>query len=516
MNNKTRFPVFIIVITILLTLLIAGGAAWFLGYLGPKFHQESARTAGEKQLYTCGMHPEVIREKPGNCPLCGMKLVPVKKGAEASPPESGKGKIAYWRAPMNPNEIYDKPGKSAMGMDLVPVYEDQVKAGATIVVDPVTQQDMGLRTAVVEKGPLVHTIRTYGHVTYDETLLAVVNLTFSGWIEKLYVDFTGQRVEKGKPLFDIYSPDLITVQQDYLEAWRNYQSNKSDTFKQRLNTVRKRLSFYNISDAEIEKIKNQNQVLQTITIYSPVSGVVIEKHAVEGGYIKAGSSVYEIADLSKVWVEAHIFEYEFQAVHTGLPVEMTLPYMPGRHYTGEVLFIYPYLQRKTRDVVVRLTFDNPENDLKPDMYADVKIRTSVAKEGIRIPEEAVIRSGERNIVFVTREKGKFIPREVTLGMPLDNGMIQILSGVAPGETIVTSGQFLLDSESKLKEAIEKMREPQPQTQKQAAPQKPAPPPGFFDELKKEPPPAPTGFFKDLKQMDNGQAGSGKNASGDAR
>jgi len=274
------------------------------------------------------------------------------------------------------------------------------------------------------------------------------------------VDFTGEMVEKGQSLFDIYSPELITAQQDLIEAFRNYQERPTSTNKKVLDSVRRRLGYYDIAETEISEIEKSGAIRQDLTIRSPYSGVVTQKNAFEGAYVESGTTVYEIADLSKVWVEAHIYEYELAAVQKGQSVEMTLPYLPGKHYSGTVSYVYPYLQRKTRDVVVRLEFDNPELELKPDMYADVKIRTSMGETGIKVPARSVIRTGERNLVFIRRAPGEFTPREVDLGMPLDGGMVQVLKGVAPGETVVTSGQFLLDSESKLNESVQKMTPPE--------------------------------------------------------
>lgn len=266
-------------------------------------------------------------------------------------------------------------------------------------------------------------------------------------------------VEKGDPLFDIYSPELITAQEDYLAAFRNYGKHPTPANERIRDSVMRRLRFFDISDDEIRKIEKKEAVSHSLTIRSPFKGVVTGKsNAVEGGFVKSGSTIYEIADLSRVWIEAHIYEYELSTVTTGLKAEMTLPYLPGKRFFGQVAYVYPYLQRQTRDVVIRIEFDNPLLELKPDMYANVFIKTTTGTEGIIIPSESVIRSGERNIVFITRGNGKFSPREVTLGMSLDNANVQVLKGVAPGETVVTSGQFLLDSESKLKAATTKMME----------------------------------------------------------
>lgn len=224
-----------------------------------------------------------------------------------------------------------------------------------------------------------------------------------------------------------------------------------------LASARRRLAYFDVSEEQIQAIEQTGQVTKTLLIRSPFSGYVIEKKIEQGGFIKAGTTVLRLADLSRVWVEAHIYESELPMVSLGQTAEMRLSYQPGRVFPGQVAYIYPYLQAKTRDVIVRLEFTNPDQVLKPDMYADVVIRTTSDK-GIVIPYEAVIRSGERNVVFVTRDNNKFTPRDVTLGLTLDQGLVQILTGVAPGETVVTSGQFLLDSESKLKEAVAKMLE----------------------------------------------------------
>jgi RND family efflux transporter MFP subunit len=403
------------------------------------------------------MHPFIITKEKGDCPVCGMKLIP-KVQDKVKNTNKGERKIAFWKAPMNPSEIYKEPGKSAMGMDLVPVYEDEVKGGVEITIDPVTQQNMGVRTAIVKTSSLDHTIRTFGHITYDETKTFKINPRYSGWVEKLNVNFKGQMVKKGASLFTVYSPELVTAEEEYLEAFRNYKKSGTGFNKKFLDAVKRRLSNYGISQREIKKIESANKAENTITIRSPFTGVVTEKNIVEGGYFKAGTNVFAVSDLSIIWVEAHIYEYELSRIKKGFTAEMTLPYLPGKVFVGKVKYIYPYLQKRTRDIVVLIEFDNKDLSLKPDMYADVKIKTTADKDGLVIPSESVIRSGEKNIVFVTKGNGKFIPRNVSPGITLDNGNIHIISGLAPGETIVTSGQFLLDSESKLKEAVAKMLE----------------------------------------------------------
>lgn len=435
-SKRSGFPVLTVFLTAGLTLLTAGGVAYFSGYLTlPGSMEETTKSA------TSGAHSE----KP-------------MKG-ESSSGKKGR-KILYWRAPMNPKEVYDKPGKSAMGMDLVPVYADQVSGGPTIRINPVIQQDMGIRTSPVLKGPLIHTIRTYGHITADETRTTRVNLKTSGWVEKLDVDFTGKFVEKGDPLLEIYSPELVAAQEEYLVARRTLSAGTRKTSDNLLKAALRRLRYFDVAESEIRGIAAAGKVKKALKIRSPFTGYVIKKHVEEGDYIPKGDEIFQISDLSHVWVDAHIYEYELPWIHQGQEAVMTLSYLPGKTFTGRVTFVYPYLQPKTRDVVIRLEFKNPHLELKPDMYADVEIDAVAKKPGLYIPSEAVIRSGTRNLVFVVRGPGEFSPRDVILGPSLDGGNVEIKAGLIKGETVVTSGQFLLDSESNLKEAVQKMLEPE--------------------------------------------------------
>lgn len=499
MTTKTkRLNIYIsIILTAVISISLTVAAIHFLG-----FHQSHSvtvtdeETGEEKTLWTCGMHPWILQEEPGNCPICGMKLTPKRDdGAAETAQSSSERNIAYWRAPMNPMEIYDEPGKSAMGMDLVPVYEDEVVGGVAVSIDPVTQQNMGIRTTKVKKGPLNRSIRTYGHVTFDETRTALINPIISGWVERIYADYTGKRVKKGEPLFDLYSPELVSAQEEYLSTFQNAGRLSNKHSQKLISTAKRRLEYFKVPKHVIKMIETSGKTQKTLTIRSPLNGFITMKNIEKGSYIKAGTSVLKIADLSRVWVEVHIFEYEMPWVSTGQVAEMTLPYQPGKMFNGKVTYIYPYLQAKTRDVVVRLEFDNPDLSIKPDMYANVRILNQGKGDGLIIPSEAIIRSGERNVVFVTRENNKFSPRDVTLGLSLDGRMVQVLTGLAPGETIVTSGQFMLDSESKLKEAVQKMMEAK-MSKKEI--QKSSKPGGseddFFDDVEED----NDDFFNDMK------------------
>ena len=482
--------------TVILTLFLAGGGAYLLGYLEPRDNQKAVGEPGggstDRKIayWRAPMNPTEIYDKPGKSAM-GMDLVPVYADEVGSNKAGGETEraIAYWRAPMNPTEIYDKPGKSAMGMDLVPVYEDELVGGVEVRVDPVTQQNMGIRTALVKKEPLVFTIRTYGHITSDETRTTQINTKTNGWIEKLYIDFTGKFVAKGEPLYEIYSPGLLAAQEEYLVTYQNMQRLSGGENEGLLASARRRLEYFDIAPSEIELIEKSGGVKKTLMVRSPVSGFVIQRKVEEGGYVNAGTMLFRIADLSRIWVEAHIYEYEFSWVAEGQEAEVTLSYQPGKVFSGRVSYVYPYLQPETRDVVVRLEFENPDLALKPDMYVDVRIKSSFGREGLVIPSEAVIRSGDRNVVFVTRDDHKFTPRDVTLGLPVDGGKIQILTGLADGETVVTSGQFLLDSESKLKEAVQKMLE----AKREKAKEPETIEEDFFEDMEEE-----DDFFKDME------------------
>ena len=427
----------------------------------------------EIQLWTCGMHPEVILEEPGQCPKCGMNLVPLRQSSDSDESgeldkAEGKGKILYWQAPMNPSEIYDAPGKSKMGMDLVPVYDSSTGSelssfGFTVRIDPATVQNMGVRTALVQKTDFTRIIRTVGKVDYNEEKTYVVTTKITGWIEKLQVNITGQPVRRGQTLLEIYSPDLVTTQQEYLLALKNREvvgaskyaeiSSGAETL---VRSTRQRLVYWDIPESDIRQLEKTGKVRKTLRLTSPINGIVTHKNAMDGGYVKEGMKLYEIADLSTVWVYASIYDDETPWIFSGQEAEIELSYDPGRVLRGKVSYIYPYLDEKTRDTRVRIVFANPGLKLKPGMYANVKIATKPIRDAIVIPTEAVIRSGQRDLVFVSRGNGRFQPREVRTGEESGNGMIRVISGLAEGEEIVISAQFLLDSESRLQEAIRKM------------------------------------------------------------
>ncbi|UCE82185.1 MAG: efflux RND transporter periplasmic adaptor subunit, partial [Deltaproteobacteria bacterium] len=315
------------------------------------------------------------------------------------------------------------------------------------------------------KKPLVKYIRAVGNIRTDETKLYEINTKFAGWIEKLYVEFEGEVVRKGQPLFDIYSPELVSAQEEYLLALRQYENLSSSAYpsirqgaERLLQASRTRLLYWDHTDKQIREIEQTGKTRKTVTIHSPASGVVVIRKATQGRYFKPGTRMYKIADLSTVWVDVEIYEYDLPWIHQGMTAEMELPYAPGKRFHGKVLYIYPYLNPQTRTAKLRLEFPNPNYELKLDMYANVYLKSTIAEESLVVPQEAVIRSGDRNLVFVSLGEGRFQPREVKLGLEGNENEYQVLEGLREGENIVVSAQFMLDSESHLREAIQKMLE----------------------------------------------------------
>jgi RND family efflux transporter MFP subunit len=430
--------------------------------------QGSAGAEGEStetQLWTCGMHPQVIQDHPGTCPICGMNLVPLKQ--EPTPAASNmpkEKKIKYWVAPMDPNYISDKPGKSPMGMDLVPVYEEEETEATGIHVDPNFIQNFAVRTTAVENGSIPIVIRTIGTLDYNQKNIVSVNTKFEGWIEKAYVNYIGETVKRGDVLFEIYSPPLVTTQQEYLATldYLEKLSSKGDEeavkrAKSLLEATRERLQYWDITDDQIEELTNRKTPMRTLKILSPVSGIVIEKmgDSLEGMKLTPGMNVFKIADLSNVWAEIDVFEHQIQYVSLGQKADITLDAFPGKHWTGKVIYLNPTLNQKTRTLAAYVEIENPDRKLRPEMYANVEIRVPAVSGAVKIPSEAILHTGERNVVIVEKDKGFFEPREVTIGSE-GEGYSQVTKGLHEGETIVVSSQFLIDSESNLKEAISKM------------------------------------------------------------
>jgi RND family efflux transporter MFP subunit len=473
--NFKKAPWALIVLAFLMGATIPTVLVWNPGHwnwaeraIGRIGHPGEAKVRqNSKQLWTCGMHPQVIQDHPGNCPICGMKLVPVKGTGtpqQTTPSENAERKIKYWRAPMDPNYISDKPGKSPMGMDLVPVYEDQATEETGIRIDPNFVQNFGVRTATVEKGSIPIDIRTIGILDYDQKNIVSVNTKFEGWIERAIVNYIGEQVHQGDVLFEIYSPQLVTTQQEYL-ANLEYVTKLStngdpDAVRQArllLEATEARLHYWDISDDQIAALRQSGKITRTLKILSPVSGTVVEKmgDSLEGMKLVPGMNVYKIADLKSLWAKIQVFEYQVPRLALGQTARITLDAFPGRSWTGKIIYIDPRVDPKTRTLEASVEITNRDLKLRPQMYADVEIHTPSIAGAVKIPEEAVLHTGERNIVIVREDSGLFDPREVSLGSS-GGGFQEVRSGLKAGETVVTSAQFLIDSESNLKEAVTKI------------------------------------------------------------
>ena len=411
------------------------------------------------------MDPTFISEKPGKSPM-GMDLIPVYEDEAEEMPAGGERKIKYWQGPMDPTFISDKPGKSPMGMDLIPVYEDEaeeVPAG-TVKIDPVFVQNMGVQSIEVKRTDIPFTIRTVGSLIYNERQIYWVNTKYEGWIEKAYVNYVGEAVTEGQELFEIYSPALVTTQKEYLQAIHYAErlagSNYPDISERAVSLVessRERLRYWDITDAQIRALEKSGEVRRTLKVVSPVSGLVVEKmdQALEGMYLKPGMNVYKIVDLSTIWVEAEIFEHQVPWLKVGQRAVIEIPYQPGKRYSGTIRYIYPFLNSKTRTLTVSIELPNPGQQLRAQMYANVTFNVPSARGVVAVPEEAVIHSGERNIVVLDQGNGTFQVTEVILGVNGD-GRWEVKEGLEEGDRVVVSSQFLIDSESNLKEAIRKI------------------------------------------------------------
>ncbi len=438
--------------------VIALGVGWFAGKSSAPMSGETAVEHSVKHLdskFQCPMHPNIVKDKEGTCPICGMDLVPVEQ--EARPAAKKERTILYWVAPMDPNYRRDKPGKSPMGMDLEPVYSDgdegdnSDEKGPVVKISAAVENNLGVRTAKVESGKLWRKINTVGYVDLDESKVSHIHLRVDGWIEKLAVDIEGDRVKKGQRLFDLYSPKLVNAMEEYLQALRSKN--------QRLMVAsREKLISLGISIRQIEKLKKTRKVSQTISVYAPQDGIVSMLMAREGMYVQPMNEVMTLADLSTVWVLAEVFESQSAWVELDQPADVELSFIPGRTWEGKVDYIYPSLDPKNRTLKVRLRFDNPGETLKPNMYANVAIYGGAKKDVLSVPREALLRSGGTERLIIAKGEGRFAQRIVVAGME-SGDYIEIKSGISEGEKVVTSAQFLIDSEASMKASIARMTDP---------------------------------------------------------
>ncbi|MEN8194139.1 MAG: efflux RND transporter periplasmic adaptor subunit [Bacteroidota bacterium] len=445
---KSRIVIYMV---ILVLGIIVGAAGYYILFDGASAAEIHANQ-DDGTLYSCGMHPNIIERESGTCPICGMNLTPIKGSQKKKPIDPKDRKILYWRAPMNPNEVYDAPGKSQMGMELVPVYEDEERASGVVTIDGTVLQNMNVKMEFVKMRNLTSIIYTNGILETDERKEFAVTTKFNGWIEKLYINYTGQKVRKGQKLVDIYSPELVAAQQELLTAV-NYESSLNTSQRsEMINNAKRKLELFDINKADIDEIIERNKVNKYMTLYAPFNGTVLAKHVLEGEMIKAGKEIIKIADLTNLWLKADIYESELNKISVGSEAEVNFSYNPVKTYTGKITFIYPIVNPTTRTVKVRIDIKNSENKLKPSMFGNVTIKGKNLGEVSTIPETSVLRSGKKNIVILSLGEGKFKPVDVKLGLYSD-GYYQVLSSLKLNDVIVSSGQFMIDSESSLRSAV---------------------------------------------------------------
>jgi Cu(I)/Ag(I) efflux system membrane fusion protein len=430
-----RFGAGALLLVLALGLAGGAGAAWLLRRPAP-VGDAAAPKAEAKTVYTCPMHPTIVSDHPGDCPICGMALV------QAGAAEAGG----------------HAPGGAATAEGLV-----------TVAIDPQRQQLIGLRTTEVSRGPVGESWRTVGKVAVDETNVHHVNIKVGGFVDTVYVDYVGRPVKRGERLFSIYSPDLLSVQQEYLLALRTRKALAeggvaTGAGDDLVDAARERLRLWDVPESEVERLERTGKPVKNLTMYSPMSGVVTKKDIVMGHRLNEGDMPYEITDLSRVWVLADAYETDLGRIRMGMPATLSLQAFPNQAFKGRVIFVDPILDPKTRTAKVRLEFQNPRGELKPEMFGEVTLRTA-ARDGLRIPADALIDSGTKKVVFVALGEGKFQPREVEVGPitgeqvevgPVTGEQVEVLSGLTEGERVVTRANFLVDSESRLRASLAAM------------------------------------------------------------
>lgn len=471
---RTRFTLIgLLLITAALGLAVSG--------CGKSDSSRAGHAAAGKQKYYCPMHPTYISDKPGDCPICGMKLVPMKDDkaktmptAPAADDKIAQVKPGQFYCPMGAEHVQDQPGKCPKcGMDLVEKKEapagheghamdtqaaPQVPGRVAISLAPDKRQLIGLTLSKVEKRNLTRTVRTAALVEHDETRYAKIAPRFAGWVRKLHVNFTGAPVEKDQPLFTVYSPELYSTENEYLIAWRGVKqvkqdapASQNDSAKALLESARLRLALFEIGEKEIKELEQRGTASAELLFRAPFSGHVIVKNAVEGKAFMAGESLYEIADLSHLWLRGYVYESELPLIQVGQDAVLNFSYLNNQSLPAKITFIYPHIESQTRRGEIRLELDNPKHEIRPDMWANVEIELKVG-EKLTVPASSVIDTGQRYVAFVEGQDEHLEPREVKIAAKTDD-YYEVVSGLKEGEQVVTRALFLVDSESQLQAAI---------------------------------------------------------------
>lgn len=460
-KNKTYFKILLVSILLLLT----GFGLYKYGYKIPVLKEIPFFAAGhDHQLkpvlkeeggidyWTCGMHPSVRLKEPGQCPICNMQLVPVEKMDK----NSGKMKGDPDRE-MDEMQNVNEMDHRMHGMGSIRKPKDG-NSKSIFTVSPERQQRIGVKTEEIKVRPMTKKIRTVGLVELDETKIEHIHTKFSGWIDEVFVDYTFQHVKKGDPLFSIYSPELVSTQEEYLLALRSNKilsDNQFSEIREGSNSLvkasRRRLKLWDVSENQIKELERTGKVTESVLVYSPITGHVTLKNAFNNMYVEPNTRIYTIADHTTAWVNADIYESDISLIKEGQKARITVESLPGEVFEGKVSFIWPHLMAKTRTTKARLEFPNPDLKLLPEMYANVNIDIPM-KTTLTVPDSAVLQTGKQNIVFVDKGNGNMEIRKVELGHEAE-GYYEVLRGLEKGDKVVSRANFLIDAESKIQSAV---------------------------------------------------------------
>ena len=446
----------------MLTLIIGiASGFWLAGKQGSTTANRNVLTERQPLYYRHPMNSKVTSPTPTKDEM-GMDFLPVYADELASITPTPKGRILYYRHPMGAADTSPLPKKDEMGMDYLPVYEGEQSGSKRLIISPEKIQKLGVKTETVHYRSLTRSIRALGNIQIDERRIHVVNAKFEGWMQRLLVNTTGQSVKKGQPLLEIYSPDLLSAQQEYLLAKQSETALQQAspqalaTAQQLTHNALQRLRYWDIGSAQLKRLQQQEQVIEYLPLLSPVDGVVMEKPAVAGMRFMPGEPLFQIADLRHVWLMVDVFEQDLDWVTVGQTVTVDIKAYPDKTFSGQIGFIYPTLNTDTRTVKVRVELDNAQSLLKPGLYGSVDLSaTHQAHHVLTVSDSAILDSGTRQLVLVQLGEGSFEPRTIKIGHQAD-GFSEVLAGLAEGETVVTRANFLIDAESNLKSALDSL------------------------------------------------------------
>lgn len=462
-----------IALTLVSSLLVGIVVAQFLPQDLLGLRQSSTENVEEAsddgQLWTCGMHPHVIQEEPGQCPICGMDLTPMQGSGASHESHSGEGHDrakGSWTCPDHSMIVEDEPGQCPIdGLDLVPMTTeggDSTPRSAVVEIDPAVVQNMNVRMQTAQRRDLTRPIRTVGYLEFDQQRMVTVTTKYSGWVERVNVNYVGEKVRRGEPLFEIYSPELVQTEQELLSAldfargMDDAPQDARDRAWSMVESTRTRLGYWDITPQQIARLEDTGEVFRTLEVSAPASGLVMKRMAgLEGMAVQPGMELFHLADLSSLWLSVELFEDQLSAVHEGTEAQIDLSYFPGETFRGRVRFLEPELSEKTRTMRAKIEVPNPDGRLRKGMYATVELQPVEVQDALTVPLQSILRTGQRNVVVVALGHGRFEPRDVILGHEAE-GFAEVLSGLEEGAEVVTSAQFLLDSESSLRQAIQKM------------------------------------------------------------